>query len=113
MVANWRTFRDELRDLFVEADQILPARMLKLIPQIEVLNFKEDWFKSGDTWVRAQCKDMGTALSFKAAWVDALPERHLATLIAHELAHVYQASILVNSITIMTRNLSRSRLATF
>lgn len=94
MVANWRTFRDELRDSFAKANQSPPARMLKMMPKIEILNFKDDWFRSGEKWVLAQCKDMGTVLSFKAAWVDALPEKHLATLVAHELAHVYQVSYL-------------------
>jgi hypothetical protein len=38
------------------------------------------------------CEGPGTALVFYAPVVDRLPEKHAAALVAHELAHVFQAS---------------------
>jgi|GEM_PF-7129129 len=43
--------------------------------------------------ISAVCEGPGTALVFYAPVVDQLPEKHVAALIAHELAHVFQASI--------------------
>lgn len=78
-VRHWRRYRDAYA----------AAAALIDVPLVEVLDYKSNFHRGRSKDAVGQCDHMGTVLAFWAPWVDRLPDEHLETLIAHELAHVY------------------------
>ena len=82
MLKHWREYK--------AAVVCLPELRRQLdVPSIEVLDDKSDWHRGPSGCAAGQTSIQGTSLSFWAEVVDRLPDEHLQTFIAHELAHVH------------------------
>lgn len=101
MNRNWNTQRQRWRDLIAASeDRDALANMIPRVLGIELLKWKSDWFRgpSGEAVAQFTAGREGSAsisdcLSFWSVYVDAMPDEHLQTLIAHELSHAFLYAI--------------------
>ncbi len=59
-------------------------------PRVAVLDWYSDWYRGDSGCALAQCANRGRELTFRAAWVNHIPDACVRALVAHELTHVYE-----------------------
>ena len=61
-------------------------------PKIEMMAFKSDWNHGTTGDALGQCNFDGSEVSYCSSYASQLPDEHMQTFFAHELAHVYRLS---------------------